>query len=322
MLEDTNAPKVTNVFMRDRNHILVQFTKAIDSTKISASNFYVFDSTTNKKAFPKYFYKGDTKPNQFIVGLTDSLEKKDSWALVVKDIADLHGNNTALEKMTFGIKAERDTSAIKLSRIYGKLPDGKIDFEKPEIILVFNDAIDISALNEKLVIQDSKENKLPFEIKRDDDAIFTVKMLFNLKQSENYLLKLNLKNYRDVFGNKVDSLFQNKFSTSNELDFSGASGIVSDVTDSSDVVVQLQGLGPAKTQYEQNIGKKKKFDFKKVNPGKYLLWGYKDKNRNGKYDHGAVKPYTFAEEFKFYPDTLNLRARWPVGDIDLSFGKN
>jgi hypothetical protein len=322
MMEDTIAPKVKNVFMKDKNHIFVQFTKGIDSTKILPSNYYLIDSATNKKVFPKYFYKGEAKPNQYIIGLTDSLENKDSWMLVTKNVVDLKGNITALEKTRFAIKEERDTLSLKLNRILGKLPEGRIDYEKPELILVFNNVIDSTTIKEKLIIQDSKEEKLPFEIKRDDDATFIVYLLSKLKQSNEYTLKLDLKNYRDVFGNKVDSLFKQKFITSNDLDFSGASGIVSSSSDSSDIVVTLQNIAQTKTQYEQNIGKKKKFDLKKVVPGKYLLWGFKDKNANRKYDHGLMKPYTYSEEFKFYSDTLNLRARWPVGDINLSFDKN
>ena len=39
------------------------------------------------------------------------------------------------------------------------------------------------------------------------------------------------------------------------------------------------------------------------------------------YDYGNVQPLQLAEEFTFYPDTLNLRARWPVGDVKINYKK-
>jgi len=46
-----------------------------------------------------------------------------------------------------------------------------------------------------------------------------------------------------------------------------------------------------------------------------------ENNKNGKYDFGAIVPFKYSEEFKFYPDTLNLRARWTAGGISISFDK-
>jgi hypothetical protein len=321
-MEDTLVPKITNAFMRDRNHLLVQFSKAIDSSKISASNFYLKDTTANNKVMPKYFYKGETKPNQFILGIVDSLEVKDSWQLFAKDLIDFKNNFTSLENIPISIKEERDTTSVILHRIMGTLNEGKVDYEKPQIKLIFSGPVDSSSLKEKLTIQDEKKSLIPFKIEREDDAVYKLRLTLNNKQSENYTVLLNYKNYKDVFGNDVDSLFNNKFTTSNELDFSGASGTVSNLPDSSDVIVSLQNVNQNKIVYEQIIGKKRKFEFKKINPGKYLLMGFNDKNKNHKYDYGSIKPYSYSEEFRYYPDTLNLRARWPVGDINLSFEKN
>jgi len=46
-----------------------------------------------------------------------------------------------------------------------------------------------------------------------------------------------------------------------------------------------------------------------------------ENNKNGKYDFGTISPFKFSEEFKFYPDTLNLRARWPIGGVNIDFQK-
>ncbi len=319
-MEDSIAPKITNVIMKDKNHLQIEFNEPVDSSKISGDNFVLFDSTTNKKIISKYFFKGEGRPNQFYIAFADTLEKKESWSLISKNIPDMKNNLSSEEKNTFAIKNERDTLALRIIKSAGLLPGEKVDYEEPVVMLNFNDAVELSTVHERLAIQDAKGNKIPFKVERTDDASFSIRLSEILKQSTDYTLKLDLKNYSDLSGNKIDSVFQNKFSTSNELDFSGVSGTVM-MNDTTLTYVVLEAAEMLKRTYNQKVDAKKNFDFKKVIPGKYLAWSFKDKNKNGKYDFGAITPFKLSEEFKYYPDTLNLRARWPVGGVSIDFQK-
>ncbi|MCL4551796.1 MAG: Ig-like domain-containing protein [Bacteroidetes bacterium] len=319
--DDTIPPRISNVFMKDKHRLAVEFTKSVDSTKLSAKDFYVVDTLNNKKVLAKYFFKGDSKQNQFYVVFMDSLDVKGDWVLAAEKFEDLKGNKNENERIPFLIKTDRDTTRLKVGRVYGNPPDGKIDYEKPEINLTFSNAIDSVLVKEKTSLTDAKGNDYPFILKKIDDASYIVNVESKLKQGEDYTLKVDLKNYYDLNGNKVDSVFKSKVTTSNELDFSGASGTVSGLADSSAVIVVLQNTIRENKSYTGELGTKRTFNFNKVVPGKYLLWGFIDRNNNKKYDFGTVKPFTYSEEFKFYPDTLNLRARWPVGDLNISFDK-
>lgn len=316
--DDTISPKIANVLMRNRNHLLVEFTDKIDSTKLTAENFYLFDSTTNKKVLPAYLFKGDAKPYQFYIGLTDTLDKKEDWVLISKGITDFSSNISAEEKNSITVNTDRDTVALKLIKAAGELPGEKVDYEDAKVTLSFNDAIDLQTLKKKLSVQDIKGNLYQFELKRKDDAAFFVLISSKLKQSTEYTVKLDLKNYYDFSGNRVDSLFQHKFTTANELDFSGASGTVTS-NDTTQTIVMLESSERIKRTYMRKADEKNIFDFKKVVPGKYIVWSFKDKNQNGKYDSGTIIPFKHSEEFKYYPDTLNLRARWPVGGVNIDF---
>ena len=319
--EDTIAPNLSNVFMKNRNHLTVEFNKAIDSSKIAAKNFSLVDTTSGKKILPKYFFKGDGKPNQFYLVITDSLNEKGSWELTADSIPDLQNNYSGFEKISFLPKLDRDTVKLKPLSLQGNLPEGKVDLDDPELVLKFNDAVDLNVLKEKVKAEDLKQNIVPSTLDRIDDASFKVLLNTKLKQSTDYSLQIDFKNFRDVAGNSIDSLFKFKFTTANELDFSGASGTVSG-EDTNNVVVMLQPVVRENKTYSQKLSSKNSFDFKKVVPGKYIIWGYLDRNKNDKYDFGKVKPFSYSEEFKFYRDTLNLRARWPVGDIAIPFDKN
>ena len=161
------------------------------------------------------------------------------------------------------------------------------------------------------------KNNYSVEIKKNDDASFDVILKSKLKQRSEYQLDINLSKLSDAAGNRVDSVYKYKFTTTSELDFSGISGKVMIDSDTNDVIVVLESSDKNTNIYKQKIDKQKNFNINKVLPGKYLLWSFIDKDKNGKYTFGSVYPFKYAEEFKFYPDTLNLRARWPVGDVIL-----
>ncbi|MEJ5349959.1 MAG: Ig-like domain-containing protein [Melioribacteraceae bacterium] len=315
--EDTIAPKILNASMMDKNHILIDFNERIDSSKISVDNFYIIDSTINKKVIPKYLFKSAEKGNQFNLCIADTLIKENKIFLIAQNVYDVYGNINLKEEIQLNVETKKDTAAPKIVKIENQYPDSKTDFDNPVLTLKFDDGIEEDSLRNAISVIDIKENKYPFEINKIDDTSFDVILKSNLKQRSEYQLNINLSKLSDSAGNRVDSVYKYKFTTASELDFSGISGKVMIDNDTNDVIVVLESSNANKNIYKQKIDKQKNFNINKVLPGKYLLWSFIDKDKNGKYTFGSVNPFKFAEEFKFYPDTLNLRARWPVGDVIL-----
>jgi len=320
-IEDTIAPKVSKVFMNNRNHLTVEFNKPIDSSKVSPSDFIIADTINHLNIKPKYFFKGDARQNQFYIAFNDTLGKNIDWVIESKGIPDLFSNQSTLEKNSFTLKNDRDTIGLKVIKVYGSLPEDKIDYDNPDIFITFNDAVDIEVLKQRITLLDSKSANLNYKLQRLDDAQWKLTPDTKLKQNSEYLVKTDFKKFTDFKGIKRDTIYQTKLRTANELDFSGVSGNIETAHDTLSAIVVLQNITNKKLNYSQKVNTKKQYDFRKVIPGKYLLWGFKDRNKNGKYDNGTIKPFKLAEEFKYYPDTLNLRARWPVSDVILNFNK-
>ncbi len=318
-IEDTISPSISKVYMRDRNHFLIEFNEPIDSTKILAANFYLYDSTANKKITPKYFFRGDAKGNQFYLAVADSLTDGNQIYLFGESIYDRSSNKSDSEGNSISVKNDKDTTAPKIIKIAGTMPEDKVDYDIPVISVKFDDGFDHGILQKSITISDVKGIFLPFDILTHDDSWFDIKINSNLKPRTDYTMKLNLGNISDAAGNKVDSVYSYKFTTVNDLDFSGVSGIVLNADNSKRNFVVLQSADKEKKTYKKRTDARNIFNIEKVLPGKYLLWSFKDKNSNNDYDNGKVYPFEFSEEFKFYPDTLNLRPRWPVGDITINF---
>ena len=311
--EDTISPRLSSAYMKDKNHLLVEFTEPIDSSKISNNNFYLFDSTRNIKINAKYFYKYDAKPKQFYLAF-DEENTFQNYFLVAKNIFDLLGNKTDEDKIQFLFNNELDTTINKPTKVYGSFENDKVDYENPKLKIQFADAVELNDIISRIKIEDTKKNSLQFFLSKIDDALFEIKIDSKLKQASDYFIYFDSKGFKDFSKKTVDTTYKFTITTNSELDFSAASGQIEN-SDSSDVVFNLKSVNN-KNNYSLNLKKKNKFNFEKVIPDKYLLWAFKDKIKNEKYDYGKINPFNYSEEFYFYPDTLNLRARWPVGDIE------
>ncbi len=73
--------------------------------------------------------------------------------------------------------------------------------------------------------------------------------------------------------------------------------------------------------YSTKVDDELKYSFERILPGNYKLWIFQDNDMNKKYNFGKVIPYELSEPFYYSKDTLNLRALWPVGDVNINFVK-
>jgi hypothetical protein len=180
-IEDTIPPSLSNVFMRDRNHFLLEFSEQIDTSKVTSSNFYLFDSTSSNKILPKYFYRGDARNNQFYLALSDSLIPENKNYLYADSLVDKSVNVSKIQSNLITVKNDVDTSAAKILSIGGKMPEQKVDYDIPVIELKFNDGFNGEKLKEAITVLDTKNDNYDFEIGKYDDSWFDIKIVKKLK---------------------------------------------------------------------------------------------------------------------------------------------
>ena len=305
--------------MTDKYHILVELSEFIDSTKLSASNFYIVDSTDNKKVNAKYFYKGEAKPKNFFLVIDDSLNIENENHLFVENLFDNFGNKLLIESTKFTASDRPDTTAPKLVKEITEYTNSMADFEKAYVEFIFNDAFNFEEVKDAVKIYDSKENEIPTKVSKIDDAAFKAESKIKLLDKSEYKVKIDLSKFKDAAGNSTDSVYTYKFSTINSLQFSGASGKITSEYSADNLFVVLKNIDPKKNNYKQKVDSTYQFKFERVVPGRYLVWSFFDADSNREYSFGKVNPFEYSEEFVFYPDTLNLKARWPVGDIFINY---
>jgi hypothetical protein len=317
--DDTTSPRVIKSTMTDRYHILVEMSEEIDSSLITAGNFAIIDSTSKLSFKPVYAYNRINDPKQFVVVTDSLLNAEREYYFQANELKDKKGNVYRNDFSQLTVSDKPDTTKPKIIKSVPQ-EHGKIDFLDPSLYFYFDDAFDTLAARSGIVFSDTNNSKINYSIKFPDNASINIIPKGRLKGGENYLIKFDFSKFKDVAGNYSDSIFVFRFNTIYEIDFTGASGMVYNVQLSDNPFVVLQGTDKsAGKTYYQYLQDGNKFEFNRVLPGKYLLWCFLDRDNNGAYNRGKPSPFIPSEDFSFYPDTLNLRARWGQMDIKFQF---
>lgn len=316
---DTVKPRILTVSMTDRNHILVNLSEELHRQNIKSKYFYIIDSTLNKRIPIKYAFKGNTKPSEIVLVTNDSLSINNSVFLFADTIKDKSGNVYLDDFAQITISDREDTTAIELFSAMPENGNKEVDFLNPKFTFDFNDAFDITKGKDAIAFADTFKNKVNFEIAFLDDASFTITPLKRLEMSKDYLISIDMSKLKDIAGNFLDTVYQYQFKTITGLEFTGATGKVLNVDVKKNPKLELKSVEKNDLKYLTSLQRNDFFSFERIIPGKYLLSAYYDRDSSDTYSNGSLNPFKEAEEFSFYPDTLNLRARWTETDIKFEF---
>ena len=314
---DTTKPRLISSVMTDKYHLLVSSSKPIDPKSIKANNFNLFDSTQNKAIEIEYALKGNSKPEEFILMFNEQINSDDDVYVFADTLTDLLGNKISNDFTQVVVSDRVDTSSANIFVTEPK-ENGFVDFENSEIKIFFDEAIDKDFSISAVALTDTFNNPVSFDIDFYDDATLLIKPTERLKPDKDYLVQLDLNQFKDIAGNKTDSTFVLKFSTISGLEFTGLSGKVIDINYSKSPILVLENTEVPEFIYDKKLTSEN-FEFNRVEPGKYLLWCFLDEDNDGKFNYGYPQPIKYSEEFSFYPDTLNLRPRWEVSDLIFRF---
>ncbi len=313
-LEDTLKPYLVSAIMTDRNHIVLEFNEFIDSSAVKADNFFIYDSVNSVKYPVKYFFKGKTRKYKYAVAIDSNLKKSGELFLNASGIPDKAGNLCDPQGIEFLYNSKPDTNSTGIIKIQTNYPDAMVDYFNPFLHVKLTDGVDAKKIMPGISIEDTKKRKYRFDIEFINDAEFKIRIKEKLNFRKKYSLRIDMNFLEDIAGNKLDSVYTFKFGCINKLDYSGVQGSVKNVKETGNVIVSLISTDLQDVSYKTKAVKGG-FNFEQVYPGKYLLWYFVDSDSNGTYGYGKVYPFDYSEKFAFYPDTLKLKPRWPVGDV-------
>jgi hypothetical protein len=317
---DTVSPRILSTTMTDKHHILIGMSEELDSATVNPNSFFVYDSTSGEKSIPKYCFHGNSKSTDVVISLTKELKYENNNYLFAAGIKDIAGNTTKLDFSKLTPNPKEDTTKACISKM-SPMPNSSVDNLYPVFRFSFNDAFDSTLARQGITFTDTSGKLVDYSLSFPDNASIKINVKQELQTKQEFKIKFDYNKFISLSGGKLDSVFIYRFKTINGLDFTGASGTMLNVDLKRNPIVVLEGAEKNKELvYVQKLNSDYKFNFERVEAGKYNLWCYYDEDNNGKYSYGQLFPFLPGEKFVYFKDIIELRPRWSVTDIFFDFG--
>ncbi len=338
-LADTIQPRLAGVTAADQTHLELNFEKAVapaDSlwprhVRLSGS------SGDSLKILAAHSHPLDARQIHLLTPPQQATEYK----IFFDHIIDAAGNglDSLSRQSAFTGRAQPDTSRPRIVRLTPADSSRNVAVTV-NIEMIFSEMIaqapalmsyspkKIESKPEPLAVLDSTGKAVPGKGAWLNPLQFSFQPDTLLKSRAQYFVKIFADSTFDPGGNALfDTLKQLTFWTMNADTLTSISGALTDAQPDATGTVHLTlqqvgvfsssvfGVSPVATrpgvEYSLILPAPGPYHFDQILPGLYQLSGFRDANKNGRYDFGAAFPFVPAERFVVWPDTMKVRSRWP-----------
>ncbi len=318
--EDTTAPRLVKVDARDVHHLLIEFSESIDTSILTPLGLAIVDTLSQDQLKTRAIFPNLPKLSSFTV-VTDRQDSTKNYRLIITHAHDLVGLpvSQVANSLVFSGASVTDSSAPRLAST--SIADSARGIAlKPIVQYRFSDAMQRESFENAVKLKDSTGKAIPALKVWLNDEVLNVRTPNELVSKSWYTLTLVLHNTTDWSGNNLrDSVKVLRFETLDAETFSSIEGIVVD-KDTADVIGNVYVAADAVDVKEPKAfttvaSRDGRFLIPEIEEGRYVLHAYRDRNDNGKFDAGRPFPFVESERFNYVPDTLKVRARWPLEGV-------
>ncbi len=316
--EDTTHLSLMSAKSLDRTHLTLRFSKNIRLGSVKPSSFRLVDSSTHRQAAVFDFLTTTPKSSSLTL-VTDTLVPGDPYGVEVASLVSESGDTVPAPGLAAGFDAAAGRDTTRPRMVFFAPPDTARDVPYDQAIeLRFDDAVRRDSLEKGFRLVDSTGAAVTGTFEWMSGAWVKYRPATPLRSAEWYRVQVPGTSVRDYAGNALrDSLLRRRFRTVDAAMLSSISGIVSDTTEENGRSVVLantvppQALPVAKAVADASGT----FHLANLQEGRYVVQAFRDLNGSEVYSYGKPWPFVPSEPFAFYPDTLKLRARWPLEDV-------
>jgi hypothetical protein len=319
--EDTLSPFIDAVTVIDKNKINIRFNEPIDTSNIQDISISISDTIKTDSLSVKEICILGTERKQ--LALITSEQDTSVYRLTISGVKDTAGNIILDKNKQMVINGSNIPDTVSPSISFLNIKDSindipfhfilKLGFTEPVIKEKFQRGFNILDTNRVLV--EGKFNWL-------SNAVVSFFPSEKLQSLMWYTVSIVMDSISDYSDNSIkDSILSRKFRTIDKKKLGEIRGIVRDNpkdTLDENVVIEINKLNSV-TKSSKILESKKSgnYIFEDLEEGQYVIGAFTDEKNNGLFDYGKIYPYVRPERFIFYPDTIKVRARWPVDGINL-----
>lgn len=314
-LEDTTLPMLNAAMAPDEHHVDIRFTESMLPDCLNVVSNYSIRSEEDSLDIVNAsidFY------NAAVVHLTTSTQDSSrEYKLTVHEAYDLNhlpiladSNFTVFQ----GSAVPDTTRPVYLTMQPHDSSKSLSSFTPLEIF--FSKAMDAKSIETNLVVADTLGDTISGNIVWPEKSHFIFHPEQEFASDRFYLVTLPADSVFDFYGNPLaDTLFQRQFTSVNPDTFSAISGTISDedTLATGPFFLRVQSIDKKKNYVREKwLESPGPYTFEDLLPDQYTIDIYRDEDMNGRFSYGKVFPYHPAERYWVYPDTIEIRSRWPT----------
>jgi len=322
-LEDTTPPRLVSATAKDSRHVELEFSENVDLSSLNRSAFSISDTTQTRSVSIVDFFSPAQNPSRVML-IVEPRREDSLYRVAVTGVKDLAGHliNPLASSKQFTPSAGADTTPPGL--IFATVMDSTTRVSVGQRFQFdFDDALQRPSAEHAITLRRKDSTDVPVSFAWNSPASFTVIPREALREDTPYFFLLRFDSLRDGSGNHwKDSTRKITIRTIDPEQLSSIEGVLLD-PDSSHVdnyvVVAENTAKKMKKVIRARAERGKKFLFPQLDPGEYRLKAFQDDDRSGVYFSGKPYPFIPAERFALYPDSIKVRARWPVDGVKIKF---
>jgi len=306
-LEDTASFKLLDVDALDKNHISIRFNRNIDASSWLPAFVTILDSAKSEEVDVINYSIEEAKPNR--IKLLTRQMTNSTYILTVNSLKDSIGNviDTNNNRYSFIGSTEEDTLRPTVTRI--SLSDSITNYCPIDPVKIsMNSIIDTEHFKKSISLQ-TDGNDVLFDVCFHNNSYATI-------SSNNFLYnkwyKLIIPKHALISHNSLyneDSIVIN-FRTEERPSITAISGVVH-----SDEHYVIEATSDKNVKYKTKTKEDKSFKLDNLKEGRYTLFLFNDADSNSVYTNCKINPYKRSEKFYYFPDTLKVKASWPLEDV-------
>ncbi|MCY4205870.1 MAG: Ig-like domain-containing protein [Bacteroidetes bacterium] len=293
---DTLGPSIQRVRMTADQLIEIRFSEGISISDLSGKLWTITDSlgASPLKVYSSYQSASDPR---VIYLKTESLQELSYTLLPDLTVQDSSGNIIRMDTVYFTGRRLEET--LEMPKFQKFLPD---DMENPYQLapwespgLVFDQPIQGSILDSLLIVQDSTDSSVDYEIQSSNGTTYTLTGLNDPAQVYQIIVQ------------QPDSTYVRFFERLGPRSLGSLSGNITPSGDSIRVALTDSDGRLLATKIPDSQGS---FIFTDLPENSYHLRAFVDRNQNDQWDGGFIHPYQPAEPITWTPEPLTIRPRW------------
>lgn len=325
-IEDTTPPFVLDAQALHKNSVRVRFSETLDTATITPNTFSIVDTASTHSVSTKDAFFTISSPNVAQL-VTDNLDSTRMYRITVSGVRDTAGNlvNPKANSAAFVGSSIPDTAVPHIVSI--GIQDSARNVAYDVVLnVIINEAVKETPFEKSFRFTDSTGKNSQGKFTWWNSAAVHFQPNEPLLPLAWYSIRIQLDSLQDYAGNHLrDSVFVRRFQTMDWRKLGSIRGKVEDPLDVDKSPIFIAAVSVSdKTAVPvvKRLGSVGEFSFDNLVEGQYVLRAFRDVDGNGKYTFGRSFPFMPSERFAAYPDTIKVRARWPVEGIALRFNLN